>query len=358
MRCFLALIVAAAACSPATPKRAAAPQPAAPVAPPTEPPIGEWRSAGDMIAARAWYGLAPLPSGRVLAVGGEGAGRVPLDSAEIFDPATDTWQAAAPMAVARANAAVSALPDGTVLVAGGSTRGASGMQPTASAEIFDEFTSAWTAVPDMTTPRSSPRALPLADGRILVTGGGRYEKSAEIFDPTTRQWRPVAPMRAGRTFHSALVLPTGEGLVLGGRMRGAELFDPDADRWRPTRAMSFEHDYLDPAVLLDDGRVLALANRADAAELYDPEADDWDQVPGPELRAALAVRLLDGRVLALGVKAASLFDPEAMVWRPATPLSSPRFAHGAVVLRDGRVLVPGGNAHGKLTPATELFSVP
>lgn len=71
--------------------------------------------------------------------------------------------------------------------------------------------------------------------------------------------------------------------------------------------------------------------------------------PPPEkLEEATLTALADGRALLAGGVAdeasarAYLFDPASATWRSAAPLHHARFAHAALRLGDGRVLVVGG----------------
>jgi hypothetical protein len=72
-----------------------------------------------MTIGRAQYGLASLPDGRVLAVGGVDPSYGVQAGSELYDPTTGIWRATGGLAVAVEWAAVQTLPDGRVLIAGG-----------------------------------------------------------------------------------------------------------------------------------------------------------------------------------------------------------------------------------------------
>src|SRR6266566_7254335 len=79
---------------------------------------------------RAYHAATLLESGNVLIVGGVGRDNSPLDSVELFDPATVSFDFAAPvMQVARVQPSLRVLPDGKVQVIGGSRDN--------SLEVFD-----------------------------------------------------------------------------------------------------------------------------------------------------------------------------------------------------------------------------
>jgi N-acetylneuraminic acid mutarotase len=144
-----------------------------------------------------------LNDGRVLVAGGfnyASDANPPLhtlDSAEVYDPASNAWTTTGSLQHDRANATVSLLQDGRVLVAGGQGRPTPTSEiddaPLATAEVYDPASEAWSAVPDMHEVRysfvySAPSFL-LPSGKVLVTGGfglGGLDsplRSSELYQP-------------------------------------------------------------------------------------------------------------------------------------------------------------------------------
>ena len=104
-------------------------------------------------------------------------------------------------ATARFAATATLLTDGTVLVVGGmgskpDVAGRTTSYSLDSAELYDPSTGTWTTTASIATARADSTATLLADGRVLVVGGGVLEgavtspelgavTSAELYDPGT-----------------------------------------------------------------------------------------------------------------------------------------------------------------------------
>src|SRR5436853_3567257 len=190
--------------------------------PPALPPVGTWRQAPDLATIRGTTTAVLLKDGRVLVAGG-GVGAIPIDAAELFDPASGTWKATGTLKQGRRGHTAVLLNDGRVLVAGG--RDADG-EPMSSTEIYDPATGQWTTSAPMSIGRIGHSMSMLRDGRVLVAGGTsrgpsgasggqtiRPDASAEIFDPKTSTWKPTASMRTARFEHTATALPDGKVLI-------------------------------------------------------------------------------------------------------------------------------------------------
>ena len=250
-----------------------------------DPARGSWTATGSMGDARADHTATLLPDGRVLVIGGFGRA-----SAELYDPRTETWTSTGAMDHDRAYHTATLLPDGKVLVVGGfsDTLGA-----IASAELFDPGTGTWTSAPGMVQPRFAHTATLLSDGRVLVVGGsiagGSFQPtaSAELYEPGTGAWTAAGSMKMPRVYAAATLMPDGSVLLAGGFSgtsnnepagpMAAELFDPTSGSWTVTNPMT-QARTLPTATLLADGTVLVTGGRARpvlagaiaSAELYDP----------------------------------------------------------------------------------------
>lgn len=130
-----------------------------------------------------------LADGSLLALGDdEGGGHV-----QRYDSKTGTWGEPAQMGTGRIRAQVTLLRDGRVLVAGGvelrsepvdGGYSVTEVAPLDSTEIYDPATDTWTPGPRLLGARQGGHAITLADGSVLVFGG-YVEKPPEPGIPDT-----------------------------------------------------------------------------------------------------------------------------------------------------------------------------
>ena len=167
----------------------------------------------------------------------------------------------------------------------------------------------------------------LADGRVLVAGGGvdilgkwSTFSSADIFDPATNLWTKAAKMFQARRAHTATLLPDGKVLVAGGNTGG-------------------KNDGTEA------GKQLA------TAELYDPLTNKWQRVPSKLATARTwhtAALVPSGAVLLFGGLDGSGSTSRQVdayfegAWQALEPMQLDRYQHASALLDDGRVLLAGG----------------
>jgi len=328
---------------------------------------------GAMTSARALYGVASLPDGRVLFAGGIADFGVHLIQAELYDPASGTFSATGSMTETRMRPTTVGLADGRVLLLGG--RGGSSGEALATAEIYDPATGRFSATGSMAGPRYVASAVLLADGRVLVAGGldGRnVMASAELYDPATGVFSATGSLLEARIQPNA-VMRLADGRVMiaggdgdGGPLASVELYDPASGTFAGTGALP-EPRVVQSLVLLADGRILMVGGSDGGfsggfpiyyptAALYDPAtgtfAPTGDLAHAREMQSA--ARLPDGRVLVAGgahlagepgsvtVAAAELYDPIAGSFISAGDMVVPRYESTPVTLADGRILLAGG----------------
>lgn len=295
---------------------------------------------------RSLHAAATLADGRVLFTGGvDGTGAVTA-ACEIYDPVADTFTAVANMPGPRAGHAAATLPNGRVLVVGGTT--AFTDLTTAitaalnTASLYDPATDTWSAAPNIGGRRLVPALTRLGTGRMMISGGLEVTllfgipinvtstNKVQLYDPATNAWSNGPNMPAGRAYHqdNQVTLADGRVLLTGGvlvpdllnaanaaSIANADLYDPVANAWT-AGAMSHARTG-HSATRLPDGRVIVTG--------------------GSEGLLSAAV-VLD---------AVASFDPASGTWTDLAPLTAPRIGHTAAVLPDGLLVILGPDATGE-----------
>lgn len=227
---------------------------------------------------------------------------------------------------------------------------------------------AWVALPGPRLARAEPALAQLEDGSLVIAGGishAGYLSSVELIDGHTGLVRQQGALNKPRRFSAASSLQGGEVLVTGGYamdgvLAACELYRPAANASSATGSMRRSR-YLHTATLLADGRVLVAGGENEegqgggyeaSAELFDPAGQTFSFAGALSTGRSwhTATRLRDGRVLIAGgeynagspLATAEVFDPASGRFAATGPLRAPRSFHSATLLADGSVLVVGG----------------
>ena len=172
-------------------------------------------------------------AGQVMVMGGRMANNISLNSTEFFNPSTGTWTNGPTMQADRFRQTTTLLADGRYLITGGFSSTAGNCLDTA--EIYDPVAETFTTLTDasgsggalhMSDARMDHTATALGNGQVLVTGGWNSLKSstvgsADLFTlsapgAVTGSFNAAAPLPVTRHEHAAVALSNGRVLVTGG----------------------------------------------------------------------------------------------------------------------------------------------
>jgi len=294
----------------------------------------------------------------------------------VFDPAFDDTLAITGDIQVQGCAASKLLWNNKVIMAGGTDQEIYG-PGTRRIKQFDLAAQTWQSLPLMLDYRWYPSMTQLADGRLLIVGGGGLNnparvKTSELYNPLTgvTQWADTVAL--GMEQSPILTLYSGKVLMT---FRPPQLFNPVTEQW--DLAADFVQgnrmpngDHVDHELVhLPEGDVIAIGFKPFPAgsggklvERYDPVANIWS------LRAHFAplrsrsetVLTPDRRILVLaGAKEdpsdpspvnqwgymdlTDQYDPYADTWRRLAPMPRKREYHAlAILVPDGRIIVVGG----------------
>jgi hypothetical protein len=300
-------------------------------------------------------------------------------NARVWDPATGTFTLAPATFGDLHCAGQSTLADGRVIVVGG-VAGAP-HDGTNITSLFDPVTQTWTQGANMSDYRWYASSTTLADGRVLATSGdapdGSRSQVPEIYDPVTDTWtRLTGAVRDQPLYSFMFVLPNGRPYESGSKTSTATLDVNGAGSWTagPTARYSTS-GYSESAVMHRPGKILR-AGGGDPAHARTQVVDmtvatpAWREIaPMSFARRRMNLTILaDGTVMAIGGTGAAddaaaavlqgeIWDPTTESWTTVASMGEARMYHSAsVLLPDGRVVVGGGEAAGRLR--AQIYSPP
>ena len=150
-----------------------------------------------MSSARQLFRATLLPNGQVLVAGGISDAIVVHPQAELYDPATGTWRPTGSLSQKRAGYTATLLPNGKVLAVAG-FNDFNTLAVLDSAELYDPATQNWTAAGTLATAREGQTATLLPSGQVLIAAGAQespstWLSSAELYDSTAGSTTLVNP---------------------------------------------------------------------------------------------------------------------------------------------------------------------
>ncbi len=247
----------------------------------------------------------------------------------------------------------------------------------------------FTVTGTMVSPRTSPTATTLADGRVLIAGGNvrtllqAASASAEVFDPASGEFTATGAMTVARWDHAATLLHDGRVLIVGGSsgaddngvsftQANGEVYDPLSGTFSAISSAIEVGGERTTVTTLADGRALVVSGWIQGqgtvarAQLFDPATDTFSETGAPHSGRIVhtSTLLADGRVLITGgtssadglLDSAELYDPASGTFTLlASTMSTSRERHAAARLADGRVLITGGYGPEEMLDVSELF---
>jgi len=293
-----------------------------------------------MGTARTLHVAVTLNDNRVLIIGGNDATGAILSTCEIYDPVSNTFSPAASMATPRMLHAACKLADGRVMVAGGaSALDLTTLTVTAlnTAEIYNPATNTWTGTANIGGNRIGPALTLLSNNQVMVSGGVQVTyflglpinavstNAVQRWNPLTGTWGAGAPMPKERAMHhyNQVTLADGRVLMTGGvdvdsiaavqnavPVNNADIYNPTTNTWASANLAAARAFH--SATRLADGRVVVCGG---------------------------AQGTLSAPVSIDGVE---VFSPGTNTWAAAPVLTGPRAGHAAALTPDNLLLLFGG----------------
>ncbi len=222
---------------------------------------GAWSFTDSMLTKRSNHTATLLVDGKVLVTGGLTLNGVTADCEE-FDPAGNggkgSWSQVNPMHVARYNQTATLLSDGRVLVTGGINSSGDSIS---ICEIFNPMSNngkgSWELTAPMNYVMSGHKAVLLHSGKVLVISSN----GSEIYDTTNGGiWTNTPTMiNPARNDFAASLLADGRVLVEGGGSKDCEFFYPDSNNgigvWKEAPSMGLSRSGFTSTKLLN-GKIL------------------------------------------------------------------------------------------------------
>lgn len=297
------------------------------------------------------------------------------------DARRDRWTALRPAPLERTEVAAARIGR-FIYVVGGFERDSG--RTSAAVERYDIRRDRWARVRSMPLALNHPAAV-AHRGRLYVHGGYRgvqdlSEPSPALlsYDPTRNRWRRLPDAPTPRAAHALATiggrLYAAGGANDSGSLRTLEIYSLGRRRWSRGPSFPFGPARNHTTGIASGGRFYVIAGR-DAANLtaverFDPRRRAWQDVP--DLRTARggigSARLRDGRIVVFGgenlgpggttIREVELFDPRARRWRSLPPMRTPRHGLGAAALGNRVYAIQGGVMPGfSVSDAIEVLDV-
>ena len=156
-----------------------------------------------------------------------------------WDPSTQTFSHTQNAPDSIFCSGIAQLPDGRILVVGGYGAATTGNIGIVDTTIYDPTTSSWTRVADMHQPRWYPTITELPDGRYVVISGNNTDAShwadtPEVYNPTTNTWTNINVSTSQvheLEYPFSYLVPNGDVFTIGPSEDKSFLLDVNAQTW-------------------------------------------------------------------------------------------------------------------------------
>ncbi|HWF71863.1 MAG TPA: fibronectin type III domain-containing protein, partial [Solirubrobacteraceae bacterium] len=295
-------------------------------------------------------GMAELPDGRVLVVGGWGGlstGNLGIVDTNIFDPATSTWTRVADMHYPRWYPDLTELANGTYVAISGNTTNSNSWADTP--EVYDPSTNTWTVLTGVSTSQVHEEEYPFSylapNGNVFTIGPS--EDQSFFLNVAAKTWTQVGGSSGVHNGSSVMYRP-GQILYSGGAPSVTTSSSPAqattavidltaaTPTWKQTAPMNYSRIY-HTLTMLADGTVLAVGGEPTAGQTGQTEVSG-------------------------GVLPSEIWDPSTQAWTTVASTGVTRGYHStAVLMPDATVLVAGsGHANPGYAAQTtaQIYSPP
>jgi hypothetical protein len=239
-----------------------------------------------------------------------------LAAAQLYHYKTKTFERIHDMSVSRVGHQSVLLPNGKVLLLSGrNTRGPLGIiknSVSKTAELYDEQSKTFTPVNGHLCYPDSQAAILLADGNVLIVNS----KNAELYNYSSNTFICLPDFFRHGKGSSLIRLKNGNVVTFPMRMYEKtfpQIFNPRNKQFATLSSPIPKRDTIGTISLLNDGRIFFTGGR----------------------KAIGSIGYLTSTTF--------FYDPEAQKFLPGPDMISQREGHQATVLKDGRVLLLGGD---------------
>jgi hypothetical protein len=272
-------------------------------------------------------GMAQLPNGEVMTVGGYGGlttGNTGIVDTSIFNPATGTWTRVANMHDPRWYPSVTELPNGDYLAISGNSTNSNTWADTP--EVYDPTANTWTLLAKVSTSQVHEEEYPFSylipNGNVFTIGPSE-DVSYEL-NVANETWTSTGGV-SGITNGSSVMYRPGKILYSGGApsvtsttaaSANTSIIDLTAatPKWQQIAPMHYARVY-HTLTMLANGEVLAVGG--------EPTSDQ--------------------EIVTSGVLPTEIWNPNTETWSPAAPIAAARNYHStAILMPNATVLVAGG----------------